>query len=52
MLIAGKMELIDTLWNVNTVMSGRKSTEVLELIDTLWNVNLFCTSIDIISFLN
>ena len=32
-------ELIETLWNVNTVMSGRKSTEVSELIETLWNVN-------------
>ena len=34
-----KNELIETLWNVNTVMSGVKSTEVSELIETLWNVN-------------
>ena len=32
-------ELIETLWNVNIVMSGRSSTEVSELIETLWNVN-------------
>ena len=33
-------ELIDTLWNVNTGISGTPSRFCPELIDTLWNVNL------------
>ena len=32
-------ELIDTLWNVNTGISGTPSRFCPELIDTLWNVN-------------
>ena len=33
-------ELIDTLWNVNTLARRKPSlTGYLELIDTLWNVN-------------
>ena len=33
-------ELIDTLWNVNTVCLDELTEEQIELIDTLWNVNL------------
>ena len=33
------MELIDTLWNVNTSLFGISNLITLELIDTLWNVN-------------
>ena len=33
-------ELIDTLWNVNTVNSCSSPSIVTELIDTLWNVNI------------
>ena len=32
-------ELIDTLWNVNTVKVTNKDGLKVELIDTLWNVN-------------
>ena len=32
-------ELIDTLWNVNSVMFYEKFPMSKELIDTLWNVN-------------
>ena len=32
-------ELIDTLWNVNTVTHGEDGGVKNELIDTLWNVN-------------
>ena len=32
-------ELIDTLWNVNSVFKRSHSSVVPELIDTLWNVN-------------
>ena len=32
-------ELIDTLWNVNTISSAVSPKYALELIDTLWNVN-------------
>ena len=32
-------ELIDTLWNVNTINTGLSKIDKLELIDTLWNVN-------------
>ena len=31
-------ELIDTLWNVNIVLS-ESGSRIPELIDTLWNVN-------------
>ena len=34
------MELIDTLWNVNTVCLDELTEEQIELIDTLWNVNI------------
>ena len=33
-------ELIDTLWNVNSVGVGKCGNRKQELIDTLWNVNL------------
>ena len=33
------LELIDTLWNVNSVVYIEFSTNGFELIDTLWNVN-------------
>ena len=32
-------ELIDTLWNVNTIFHKNRRYWDLELIDTLWNVN-------------
>ena len=32
-------ELIDTLWNVNTLEDVIEQTGTTELIDTLWNVN-------------
>ena len=34
-----KLELIDTLWNVNKQNSGYVQIQTAELIDTLWNVN-------------
>ena len=38
--IAEKGELIDTLWNVNSVLPhGIPFCCICELIDTLWNVN-------------
>ena len=33
------VELIDTLWNVNTNLAPSCSLGGFELIDTLWNVN-------------
>ena len=36
---AVQIELIDTLWNVNTTGKEKQSNQVSELIDTLWNVN-------------
>ena len=33
------LELIDTLWNVNTVRKSALYFFLSELIDTLWNVN-------------
>ena len=33
------IELIDTLWNVNTTPTLATTENYLELIDTLWNVN-------------
>ena len=39
MLQYNKAELIDTLWNVNSVDIPHPATLSLELIDTLWNVN-------------
>ena len=33
------MELIDTLWNVNTNEELAICRDTVELIDTLWNVN-------------
>ena len=38
---AVESELIDTLWNVNTINSGAGWIQKEELIDTLWNVNEF-----------
>ena len=38
-LLAGKPELIDTLWNVNGINFICPTVFSLELIDTLWNVN-------------
>ena len=34
-----KVELIDTLWNVNTIDVSLVVVRTRELIDTLWNVN-------------
>ena len=34
------LELIDTLWNVNTNIMYKKEDIHTELIDTLWNVNM------------
>ena len=36
---ASKLELIDTLWNVNTYFMIKSWALSCELIDTLWNVN-------------
>ena len=33
------LELIDTLWNVNTKRKEKRKIMTKELIDTLWNVN-------------
>ena len=38
-MVVGGRELIDTLWNVNTIYERVDALEVAELIDTLWNVN-------------
>ena len=38
-MVVGGRELIDTLWNVNNVVTSRLAGEKVELIDTLWNVN-------------
>ena len=38
-MVAGGRELIDTLWNVNTIIGVSESAIRAELIDTLWNVN-------------
>ena len=38
------IELIDTLWNVNTDDSVAIKANKTELIDTLWNVNVPTTS--------
>ena len=32
-------ELIETLWNVNTLQKAVGTPQTLELIETLWNVN-------------
>ena len=34
------LELIDTLWNVNSTIIKVLKNVPLELIDTLWNVNV------------
>ena len=39
-LPAPSFELIETLWNVNVLLSQALLLQVLELIETLWNVNL------------
>ena len=39
-MVVGGRELIDTLWNVNTVCLDELTEEQIELIDTLWNVNV------------
>ena len=44
------LELIDTLWNVNTAVQISISGHSLELIDTLWNVNPLTTSLTVPSF--
>ena len=38
-------ELIDTLWNVNSLYLFRLLKVFTELIDTLWNVNTFLSAI-------
>ena len=35
-----KTELIDTLWNVNSLTVLSAFLTLCELIDTLWNVNI------------
>ena len=40
-----EIELIDTLWNVNTIMTQWFKMLVEELIDTLWNVNSMPTQL-------
>ncbi len=35
----GRVELIDTLWNVNYYKYTQETYGTMELIDTLWNVN-------------
>ena len=40
------MELIDTLWNVNTEDDAKAVEAASELIDTLWNVNVATIIID------
>ena len=40
-MVVGGRELIDTLWNVNTIHTGKMGSSRRELIDTLWNVNIF-----------
>ena len=37
---SGSKELIETLWNVNILVSCSLSVFTAELIETLWNVNL------------
>ena len=37
----GLTELIDTCWNVNEDVGGRRLKKWKELIDTCWNVNVF-----------
>ena len=39
-MIWSKSELIDTLWNVNKLLSILSRLMRRELIDTLWNVNM------------
>ena len=34
------IELIDTLWNVNSGKARCHTPRIAELIDTLWNVNV------------
>ena len=39
-MVVGGRELIDTLWNVNTIRAMTRYMSIsTELIDTLWNVN-------------
>ena len=38
------LELIDTLWNVNTIYADGDTFDLYELIDTLWNVNTLATT--------
>ena len=33
------VELIETLWNVNSFLGVEESQKISELIETLWNVN-------------
>ena len=40
-MVVGGRELIDTLWNVNTIDVSLVVVRTTELIDTLWNVNLY-----------
>ena len=47
--IAFRVELIDTLWNVNILFISKSLSVIVELIDTLWNVNIetICEGIDL-----
>ena len=40
MSLINEFELIDTLWNVNTMIEQMRRLATYELIDTLWNVNV------------
>ena len=40
-MVVGGRELIDTLWNVNSIVTLPLLATGMELIDTLWNVNCF-----------
>ena len=42
------LELIDTLWNVNRLMTLILDEIAAELIDTLWNVNDAVTNANVI----
>ena len=46
------MELIETLWNVNTNVDNLMAWQYTELIETLWNVNYFCAGDSISATLN
>ena len=50
-LYAVLLELIDTCWDVNKDVQGRRLDLLLELIDTCWDVNFMRNLILILSFM-